>query len=364
MKLQTPKKSYGSFLFDILIGVIVLALVVGLAIVIGQRLKPQDLSNWGGWLNTFVAGLALVGSVCAIVMQARQGESSSWNIALARLGQVYDLAQSNERLARVMAESPDLIHSSQTTDPDDVVFTPQETIWLGSLFLAFEQIYVATNSLRPESRRVWRLYLRNQLNKPTIRAAFVRDSTNAKDYHHDFWRFVRGSQSKGEPRYIDSAIHSRFFDMQDNRQSSGAVRDARTLVAKKVTREDIDFWMTLYSDPEVKRQMYAPPLESNTAFWDYLVGKGKAFTVWENERRIAGFTLSNVSQFIGTFGVAIRKDIRGKRYGHGVMTVLESEAARIGYKTLRADVYCDNYSCIGLLHKSGYRKFIWLEKNL
>jgi hypothetical protein len=46
------------------------------------------------------------------------------------------------------------------------------------------------------------------------------------------------------------------------------------------------------------------------------------------------------------------------------MTVLESEAARIGYKTLRADVYCDNYSCIGLLHKSGYRKFIWLEKNL
>lgn len=66
------------------------------------------LDGWGGWLCVLISGLALIGSVYAIIRQARQGESTSWNIPLARRGEVYDLAQSDEGLARMLTEPTDI----------------------------------------------------------------------------------------------------------------------------------------------------------------------------------------------------------------------------------------------------------------
>jgi RimJ/RimL family protein N-acetyltransferase len=365
MKLDRPLSFYPSLLRDLSIAIAILLSVGAIAIALGSHFKPQDLGNWGSWVGAFIAGIALVASSYAVIQQSRHGESTSWNIALNRLGEIYDVAQNNERLARIITEPVDFSANSLRLDPDDLTLTPQERIWFGSLFLAFEQIFVATNSLSPESRRVWRVYLRNQFNKPTIRAAFVRDCSGIpNDYHNEFWTFVRGKPSKHEPGYRDFVIHPRFFDMQDNRKSSGEASGKKILVAKLVERADMSFWMSLYGDPEVKQQMYAVPMESESALWDCLAKRTKVYTVWDHDQRVGGFSLGEVSPFIATFGIALHADWRGKGFGHPLVHLLEAEAIKSGYKTLRADVYADNLNSIRLLERDGFRKFIWLEKNL
>jgi len=136
------------------------------------------------------------------------------------------------------------------------------------------------------------------------------------------------------------------------------------LTAKPAVREDLGFWMDIYGDPEVRRQMYAAPVESDDVLWDYLYREQKAFTVWQSDKRVGGFLLSMVAPFLGTFSIVIHKDFRGSGHGREVMGLIESEARKEGYRTLRADVYSDNESSIRLLEKCGFRQFVWLEKNL
>lgn len=141
-------------------------------------------------------------------------------------------------------------------------------------------------------------------------------------------------------------------------------RQVNRLIARAVAKVDLNYWMELYKDPEVRRHMYAVPMNSKEALWEYLNCEQKAFTVWENDQRIGGFLLSTVAPFLGTFSIVIHKKFRGSGYGHKVMGLIEVQALREGYTTLRADVYVDNFSSLKLLAKCGFRKFIWLEKNL
>ncbi|MBA3354127.1 MAG: GNAT family N-acetyltransferase [Blastocatellia bacterium] len=336
-----------------------LAFVLIIAIPVGFFLSEGARDSWGGWLGTFIAGIALVASAYAIVIQARQGESVSWNIALSRLGEIYDQAFPNQRLASIISQPSDA-EGKLDLDPDDVDLSPTDLVWFGSLFLAFEQIFVATGALSDESRRVWRLYLKNQLNKPFIRAAFIKDAGNAKDFHHDFWRFVRGTHRR-DGSYHDWAIHPKFFERSDRVKSSEHLSGELRVVP--FDERHAAEWWKFYQDPEVKRQMYAAPLANVTELMGFLSGR-QLFSVLLGEKIVGGFTITPEKDRLATFGLLLSSEVRGRGLGRRIATLLQQQARAMNILTLRADVYADNYPCIRALEATGFRKFIWLEKNL
>ena len=359
--IESPKKMNSRFLRDVTLAALVLAVISIFSIGIGLFMEIDQLEGWGSWIGAFMAGIALVASAYAIVIQARQGESTSWNIALGRLGELYDAAHSDPRLASIITESSDP-SGRRIIDPDDISPSAQETVWLGSLFLAFEQIYVATLALSPESQRVWRLYLKNQLNKPFIRAAFVCDASDAKDFHYEFWKFVRGSPSKkDESGYSNYAIHPRFFKLRD--MTSSKTNSPIKIHAEQFSPANAKFWLEIYRDDAVKTQMYAAPTSSEEALIDYLSSR-MVYTVFSNDRPVGGFTISKEKDRIGTFGMVLHPKARGSGLSNDIMKELELKARDLGFLTLRADVYSDNFPCIRALEKSGFRRFIWFEKNI
>lgn len=361
MSLLIPKRINSRLGRDVIFALCILGLTSGVSIGIGLLMQAENLEGWGSWLGAFIAGIALVASAYAIVIQARQGESTSWNIALGRLGELYDLAHEDPRLASIITEPSDP-HGNRIVDPDDISPSPQETVWLGSLFLAFEQIFVATLALSPESQRVWKLYLKNQLNKPFIRAAFVRDAGDAKDFHNEFWRFVRGLPcDRDGSGYRNYAIHPRFFKMADLRTSKPTV--PTKIEVKPFNPDHARFWLEIYRDETVKHQMYAAPTESEKDLIEYLKPR-LVYTVFFEGKPIGGFTLTKEKDRMGTFGIVLHPNCRGHGFSKCIMEELELRAREEDLLTLRGDVYSDNYPCIRALEKSGFRRFIWFEKNI
>ncbi len=349
---------------DIFLGLLPLLIIIFLSIFFGHFLSETQLGNWGQWSGAFIAGIALVTSSYAILIQARQGESVGWNIALSRLGEIYDQAHINPRLAEIICQPSDL-ESKIDIDPDDIDLSPTEDVWLGSLFLAFEQIFVATNGLSEESKRVWRLYIRNQLNKPFIRATFVKDAVAAKDYHNDFWSFIRGKHDKNAPyEYVDYCIHPRYFRQTDQIKSHPLL--VHDLIVKPFLYSDGEFWLSLYKDDEVRRQMYAAPTTSLDEFVDYLSKpkKRKVFTVFLAGKPVGGFTITPEKDQLATFGFVIHPEFRGRGISHKMLILIQQEANKLGVLTLRADVYADNFPSIRAMQNAGFRKFLWLEKNI
>ena len=349
---------------------VILALVIGLGVAVGIPVGENRLDAWGSWLGAFIAGIALVASAYAIMIQARQNESGAWNIALSRLGDIYDNALKDIWMCDILAEEVDLDGKYKKAQ----TLTSTEKIWFGSLFMAYEQVFIASLGLSSESQRAWRRYLKNQLNKPSIRAAFVSDSvgqdgfSGAKDYHHEFWRFVRGKPALGsrfskEPVYRDAAIDASFFPKQKTVASQCANRISAHLTYKRFTAADVDFWIESYTDPTIRKQMYAIPKERSAAI-DYLSCEKIAFTVFNDCHRIGGFTVSAVKDRIGTFGFFLSKPHRGQGFGKEILKFAEKEAAQQGFLTMRADVYADNNRSIETLKNRGFRLFVWMEKNL
>jgi RimJ/RimL family protein N-acetyltransferase len=352
----------GKFLTDVVIAAGILAVTSIFSVAIGFQLNEGQLGSWGSWLGSFIAGIALVASGYALVVQARHGESTSWNIALGRLGAIYDLAYKDPRLAKFLTEKSDpqgKVHISH----DDLEVTAQERVWFGNLFLAYEQIFVATLALSAESRRVWRIYLKNQLNKPTIRALFVADAGSASDYHAEFYRFVREKEFFG-PRQNPQRgfIKESFFECEEEPAKPKQPAD-RALVTRAFVASDADFWMQLYSDPEVRKQMYSAPTDSTDSLVAHLSAR-KVFTVWLGETRVGGFTITPEKDRLGTFGIVVEASHRGKGLSTEIMRLMEREACALGALTLRGDVYADNAPSIKALENAGFRKFLWFEKNI
>jgi RimJ/RimL family protein N-acetyltransferase len=338
---------------------IIFAIILFLSIAIAQILKfTHDygaLSGWGGWTGIFISSLALIGTTYAVISQIGQSETTSWSIALSRLGTLYDLALKNSDFAQMLAEPSVPLGDPQPLYPTHTL-TAEQRVWLGSLFLAYEQIFVATLSLSSESRRVWQKYIGNQLNKPSIRAEFCRDGTLMQDYHCSFWQFAH------------TAIDERFFNAyigQAAQEAPAAALSlkAAALIARPMHENELGFWRTLYSDPEVKRQMYAAPLGSDVEFKAFL-RKRTLFTVYKGEEPIGGFSITREGETMGTFGFLISQAHRRKGYGNPIIRMLEQQARRMGIHTLRADVYEDNVPSIKALENQQFRRFIWVEKNI
>jgi len=360
--LRNPKAQIRSHTRDILFGCVLLIGVIIASVAVGRALGENEIANWGTWIGAFIAGIAMVATSYAIILQARQGEVAGWSVAVTRLGNLYDIAQQNEKLSSFLAERSDEGGEINPSHNQTTITNP-DIVWMGSLFLAFEQIYIATTALGYESKRVWRLYLKSQLNKPTLRAAFVRDAANSQDYHQEFWRFVRGTPKKHEGRvyYENYAIHPRYFEKITPFE---AVSDVKVeMTCTPATKDDMSFWLEIYRDDEVRNQMYAAPIQSTEELWTYLSNR-MVFTAWVDGDRIGGFTITREKDLMVTFGIAIHPDYRKRGLGKTLMGLLEIEASKMGTKTLRADVYEDNQPCIRLLNRDGFRRFIWMEKNI
>jgi len=352
----------GRFLRDVVVAACILAVTSIVSVAIGFQLNEGQLGSWGSWLGAFIAGIALVTSGYALVVQSRHGESTSWNIALGRLGAIYDLAYKNPRLSQFLTEHSDP-KGKLRTSADDLEITAQERVWFGNLFLAYEQIFVASMALSPESQRVWRIYLKNQLNKPTIRALFVADARTASDFHADFYRFVREKKfsERGE-KPGRGVIKECFFERKDNSPKSDIPSHHR-LAKRAFAAPDAGFWLQLYNDPEVRKQMYAAPVSSEAELSAYLSTR-TVFTVLADGNPVGGFTITPEKDRLATFGIVVAEGSRGQGLGWQIMKLAEETAAEMGFLTLRGDVYADNYPSIRVLERSGFRKFLWFEKNI
>lgn len=343
---------------------VIIALSLSSAWLFALNQNFTAMTAWGEWIGTFVASLALLGTVYAVIAQVRQGETTSWNIALSRLGELYDLCLVYSDLAQMLAES-----STTEEDPQPLYspesLKPEQRVWLGSLFLAYEQIFVATLTLSHESRRVWRIYLANQLNKPSLRAQFCCDAVTARDYHQSFWRFVRGSVGP-DGIHRGGAIHTKFFD-----KYAAVSREPQQLIelrsgmlsAQPLREEEYGFWAGLYAEESIRRQMYSAPLDSLESFKAFL-RKRTLFTLLLDGAPIGGFSITREGQFMATFGFMLAPEFRGRGFSRNILEMLMEQAAAMGFRTLRADVYADNVPSIRALQSAGFRTFIWMEKNL
>lgn len=350
------------FILALTIVVCVVFLSLGVARAFALNADYPALAAWGQWVGTFVASLALLGTAYAVITQVRQSETASWSIALSRLGELYDLALIHSDLAQILAEPSAPDEDVLPLYPPDTL-KPEQRVWFGSLFLAYEQIFVATLTLSHESRRVWRIYLANQLNKPSLRAQFCRDAVSARDYHQAFWRFVRGTSRLSRK---DAAINTDFFDKYSETTTSTQdvfVLQSGELTARPIQESAYEFWKSLYKDVEIRRQMYAAPMDSMESFKAFL-RKRTLFTVFHGENAVGGFSLTREDQFMATFGYMLSPAYRSRGYATNILEMLTKQAHVMGFRTLRADIYEDNVASIKALNSAGFRKFIWMEKNI
>lgn len=135
------------------------------------------------------------------------------------------------------------------------------------------------------------------------------------------------------------------------------------LVATPLKRSHLRAWLEIYRDPEVMRQMYAAPTDSTKALWSYLQ-KRKFYSVLQDGNVVGGFNFYDIHDSRACFGVVTHPNFRGKGLGRELVRLMRAEAKRLGYRTLRADIYLDNKPCLALVRKTGFRQFVWVETNV
>ena len=318
------------------------------------------------WLSIAALTISIVFSLITLFRNLLQANTASWNTALTRIGQLYDQAVEDKEFASILLEEPD---KDGNNPGNAIVVTPKQDIWLANLFMAYEQIYVAMTGANRDSQRAWKKYLINQLNKPTIRVTFLRDESSFSDYHKNFIKFCLGKKkSNGDFTYTGHAIKKEVIQVilkSINTKKLEAI-DASTLSIHLFTKNDLPFWKEMYSDPAVKQQMYALPSFTDKELYEYLKPDENAATYVVNmkDTPIGGFTIRKETKTRGTIGIVIHKMHRGRGLGTEIMKMLEAKAKDMKIKVLRADVYSDNAASIKILEKTGFRPFIWFEKNL
>jgi len=322
-------------------------------------------------LVTIVTGItsvvAIVLSVYTLKRQRYAFETTIWNTALMRLSQLYDQAAQDDDLARLIEEPVD---KEGNHLPHTVHLSPKQRVWLANLCMALEQIYVAISGASGESQRAWRQFLTNKLNKPIIRSVFLQDARQSADYHKGFLEFVCGNVEtvNGRIQCSGGAIKKEVIKsvLEVPLPARSKALDASGLSAHPFSKEDFLFWKEMYSDSQVKRQMYMIPMEDAETLMKHFQDDGKRaiFTVTLNETPVGGFTILKETDTRGTFGIIVHKPFRAQGLGSSIMRLVECQAKEMGLLTLRADVYSDNINSVRLLEKAGLRPVVWFEKNL
>ena len=177
--------------------------------------------------------------------------------------------------------------------------------------------------------------------------------------------FVRcSSNSASNPGgYADAAIAPQFFSGSPISGAKPEDFSSDSLKVRPFEPADAQFWLGIYRDEKVKKQMYAAPTDSADALISYLSAR-RVFTVWLGDLRVGGFTITTEKDRLGTFGIVVESSHRGRGLSSEIMRLMEHEARNLGVLTLRGDVYADNMPSIRALENAGFRKFLWFEKNI
>lgn len=135
----------------------------------------------------------------------------------------------------------------------------------------------------------------------------------------------------------------------------------RTLYAVPLRRNELKIFRDLHAT--AGDMMYALPADDR-ALLKALRG-ANPHLVYDSMTMLMGyFTISRIGPFTGTFGLLIKPGSRRCGFGKKLLALVESSAADMGIPTLRADIYSSNAAALALVRSSGYREFVWLEKNI
>jgi RimJ/RimL family protein N-acetyltransferase len=135
---------------------------------------------------------------------------------------------------------------------------------------------------------------------------------------------------------------------------------------RRTIKKDLSFWREIYSDPMVKTYMVSvgEALTDTKDFWQYLNMCDRYVVCNSKKEIIGGFSIYNKKNKTAEFGIAMHPDFKNKGLGNVLMCYLEATAKDFGIETLKADVYEENIACLSLLKKNGFKKLIFLEKNI
>jgi hypothetical protein len=147
----------------------------------------KDVSAY--FLSALALAISAYFGIHASTLQEAQAENSIWNIALTRIGQLYDQAAEKEELSRLIDEQCDIDGHNLHIK---IELTPRQDMWLANLFMALEQVFVSTAAAARDSQKAWKQFLKNQLNKPTIRTAFLLEIHESRAYYKEFAYFTCG----------------------------------------------------------------------------------------------------------------------------------------------------------------------------
>ena len=135
---------------------------------------------------------------------------------------------------------------------------------------------------------------------------------------------------------------------------------------RRTIKRDLSFWREIYSDPTVKSYfaLWGEALTDSKEFWEYL-NLCDRYVVFNNQNEIiGGFTLYNKKNKTAEFGIVMHPNFKNKKLGNILIFYLEVTAKSFGIKTLKAEVYEENLTCLTLLKKHGFKDIIFLEKNI
>lgn len=152
-----------------------------------QKTKAEDITAIV--ISAIALSISASFGAYTLITQRRQNENSNWNMALSRVGQLFDQATENEELANIIFEPVDL-EGKELTGKSKL--TSKEVMWMSNLFMALEQVYVTVSAAGAESKRAWKEFITDSLNKPTIRYALIDEMLSGNAYHRDFVKFTCG----------------------------------------------------------------------------------------------------------------------------------------------------------------------------
>lgn len=137
--------------------------------------------------------------------------------------------------------------------------------------------------------------------------------------------------------------------------------ESKKLISRKAVLGDLAVLRAWYTDPETVKNMYLPPSDE-TEFALYIL-KPHRYMVEDGGVPIGTFSLEphGMSAIVG---VLMRPESRGQGKSKEVFGLIESAATTHGFRVLSADIYADNASGVSAFLGSGYRMFLWFEKNL
>jgi RimJ/RimL family protein N-acetyltransferase len=144
-------------------------------------------------------------------------------------------------------------------------------------------------------------------------------------------------------------------------EADGAGAKWREVSCRKVTLGDLSLLRKWYDNDECRRQLYAAP-DDDTDFAFYMLQPYR-YIVMVGSIGVGTFKLEKQG-VAGVLGLLVAPEWRGKGLSQEIIRLAEAEAKKLGFHVLSVDIYSDNQAAVASFVGSGFREFVWYEKNI